>query len=110
MDWEPLYQIENDNTAWEYYVSRIRSVIDEMCPIRNFVIKNRKDPWITNEILEKIHDKDRLLHKAKYQDWINARLARNNVNRNIKPLKSDFISDNKILIKMNLNNFGKIFN
>ena len=98
MDWEPLYQIENVNTAWEYYVSRIRSAIDEMCPIRNFVIKNRKDPWITNEILEEIHDKDRLLHKAKKtgldQDWINARLARNNVNRNIKQLKSDFISDN----------------
>ena len=64
MDWEPLYLIENVNTAWEYYVSRIRSAIDEMCPIRNFVIKNRKDPWITNEILEEIHDKDRLLHKA----------------------------------------------
>ena len=80
MDWEPLDQIENVNTAWEYYVSRIRSAIDEMCPIRNFVIKNRKDPWITNEILEEIHDKDRLLHNAKKtgldQDWINARLAK----------------------------------
>ena len=67
MDWERLYQADDPNVAWTVMKTNIQSTIDNMCPIRSFNIKQMKDPWITNEILESIHDKDRLLSRAKSQ-------------------------------------------
>ena len=54
-DWDHLYEV--DDVAWEYFISNITRTIDVMCPLKSFRIKNLKDPWITNEILENIHDK-----------------------------------------------------
>ena len=97
-DWEILYNIENVNDAWDFFVEKIYEVINIMCPLKEFNIKNKKDPWITNEILESIRDKDILLKRAKLsgddQDWAHARRARNIVNANIKNLKADFIKTN----------------
>ena len=57
------------------------SIADRMCPLKRYKVAQAKDPWITNEILEMIKDKDRLLRKAKKcklaADWENAKLARN---------------------------------
>ena len=64
------------------------------------MVKNLKDPWISNEILEAIKDKDRLLSKAKrsdkQNDWTIARQRRNEVKRLVKEAKSEFIKDNLI--------------
>ena len=97
-DWEMLYDIKNVNIAWDYFLNKIYDVINIMCPLKEFHIKNKKDPWITNEILESIRDKDVLLRRAKITnnigDWEIARQARNRVNMNIKNVKADFIKDN----------------
>ena len=54
--------------------------------------------YYQNEILEAIHDKDRLLAKAKQSnsqaDWIIARRRRNEVKNLTKHAKSNFIKDN----------------
>ena len=97
-DWEPLYHAVNPNVAWSIMKNNIQATIDTMCPIRSFNIKQMKDPWISNEILEAIHDKDRLLSKAKrtnnQYDWIVARRRRNEVKNMTKHAKSNFIKDN----------------
>ena len=98
MDWERLYQADDPNVACTVMKTNIQSTIDNMCPIRSFNIKQMKDPWITNEILESIHDKDRLLSRAKRsndpQDWTDARLRRYEVKNMTKHAKSNFIKDN----------------
>ena len=97
-NWEPFYNIQNIDDAWDYFLNVITVYIDERCPLKNFYIKNRKDPWITNEILEAIRDKDTLLRRAKSSNdpehWVQAKQARNRVNTNIKNLKADFIKTN----------------
>ena len=97
-EWENLYNIKNVDVAWDYYLGIIYEIIDLMCPLKEFNIKNKKDPWITNEMLESIRDKDILLRRAKLsnrdEDWEQARRARNIVNTNIKNLKADFIKTN----------------
>ena len=54
-----------------------------------------KEPWVTNEILEAIRDKDNLLGKAKRtrseQDWVQAKKARNEVGRAVQNLKIDYL-------------------
>ena len=76
-------------------ITNTRDSIDEICPLRNFKINKLKEPWISNELIEKIKDKDRAMKKAKKskkdEDW---KLA--------KRLRNEYI------IKMIVRNFGKI--
>ena len=98
LNWHEFYECDDPNSAWEILENNISSVINIMCPIQTFYIKSLKDPWISQEILEAIKDKDRLLSKAKrsdeQNDWITARRRRNEVKQIVKNAKSDFIKEN----------------
>ena len=76
----------------------IKKEIDIMCPQKHFKIKNKKYPWISDELLEQIKDKDNLLKKAKksnkQEDWDEARKLRNQTKTNIRVAKSEFIKSN----------------
>ena len=65
-----------------------------MCPKQTFRIKSLKDPWITNELLEAIKDKDILLSHAKRTDdqldWILGRRRCYEVKNMIKNAKISF--------------------
>ena len=65
IDWNNLYQCDDVNTAWNIMLQNITTVIDEMCPLKRYKISQAKVPWVTNEILELIKNKDRLLRRAK---------------------------------------------
>ena len=62
-----------------------------LCPIRKFKVRAQREPWLTNEALEAIKDKDRLLQRAKRtrkaQAWEAARRARNHVCRDLENLR-----------------------
>ena len=111
INWEQSYLLDDVDLAWEFFITKIENIIDDMCPLRNFKIKNLKDPWITNEILENIHDKDLLLRTAKrtndQNDWLLARNARNTLNTNIKNIKADFIQENLEINQGDSKNFWK---
>ena len=82
-----------------------------MCPEKTFKIKKLKDPWISQEILEGIKDKDLLLSRAKDsnnpEDWKNARNRQNEVKDIVKNAKSDFIKENLNEHKNDSNKFWK---
>ena len=86
------------------------TVIDEMCPLKQYKVAQSKEPWVTNEILELIKDKDRLLRRAKNRntqiDWDLARTARNNANFQIRRAKANFVQEN---INVNQNNSKKFW-
>ena len=98
LDWTNLFHCTNPEIAWSIMENNILKVIDDMCPIQTFYVKNLRDPWISQEILEAIKDKDRLLSKAKrsdnQQDWVIARQRRNEVKKLVKDAKSEFIKEN----------------
>ena len=68
-----------------------------MCPVREFKIKNSKPPWVTNELLEQMKDRDYFYKKAKKygveDDWNIAKFCRNRVNSNVRAARADFIRD-----------------
>ena len=53
------------NLAWDPMLANIKLTIDNMCPLKKYKVAKAKEPWVTNEILEMIKDKDRLLRRAK---------------------------------------------
>ena len=75
----------------------ISNNIDKMCPIKTFKVNEHRDEWITNELLEKILDQNRLLSKARKSgkeiDWENPRLSRNIVNLELSNAKKEFLLD-----------------
>ena len=64
-DWNELYTNNDVNQAWNIMLTNIMITIDRMCPLKKYKIAKAKEPWVTNEILEMIKDKDRLLRRAK---------------------------------------------
>ena len=64
-----------------------------MCPLKSFKGSKPREPWIMNEALEAIRDKERALRKAKTTknegDWEIARRERNRVGRELEILRSE---------------------
>ena len=110
-NWNVLYTNNDVNQTWDIMLTNIMSTIDNMCPLKKYKVAKAKEPWVTNEILEMIKDKDRLLRRAKNKntenDWILARNARNNTNYQIRRAKANFIQDNLELHQTILKFFGK---
>ena len=94
-DWDEFYAIDDPSKAWEYMLGRFVPLLDKMCPIRTFNIKNYRPDWVTNELIERIKDKDYFYNTAKetgdLDAWNIVRHLRNQTNANIRSAKRDFI-------------------
>ena len=90
---------------------RILEQADLLCPTRSFRVKEIREPWITNEAVEAIRDKDKLLLKAKKSkkeaDWAAARTARNKGGRDLENLRADFLKNQQ---EINKNDPKKFWN
>ena len=88
-------EIKDPEEAWEKILSNICAVLDEMCPVRSFHIKNYRPDWMTKELIEKIKDRDYFYKKAKLTGdedaWNVAKHLRNTTNYNIRQAKREFI-------------------
>ena len=75
----------------------MRAYLDQTCPLRTLRVKEAREQWVTNEILEEIRDKDLSLRKArksgKKDDWDRAKLDRNRVGRLVEGAKAEFLKE-----------------
>ena len=96
-NWNELLNNQCPNDVWDQIVRVISGCIDPLCPLKNFKIKNTKEPWVTPELLEFIKDKDKALRKAKKSktnaDWEIARRLRNQCLNRVRNCKSNFIKE-----------------
>ena len=94
-DWTLFYGIGEPNALWDLMEKEILKQANLMCPIKKLRVNAKRKPWITNDAIEAIRDKDRLLKKAKRTgravDWGVARRARNEVGRDLENLRTDFL-------------------
>ena len=94
-DWEEYYKIKDPSKAWGFIIDKVLPILDEMCPIKTFKIKNYRPEWITAELIEQILDRDYFYKKAKDKgdedSWNIAKHLRNVTNYNIRKAKRDFI-------------------
>ena len=97
-NWENFDNNDTVTGKWEILEEIIRSNIDNMCPLKSFKIKQEKEPWITNELIEIIKDKDLALKRAKKRKdpelWKEAKRLRNTCIRRLREARADYIKEN----------------
>ena len=97
LNWDEFYQSTNPEQCWVILEEAIRNVLDAMCPLKDFRVKEIREPWITDEILEEINDKDHLLKIAKAtgneEDWKVAKVERNRVGKMLRNAKAEFVKE-----------------
>ena len=97
LDWDDFYEIKDPNLAWDFILGKFLPILEVMCPIQSFSIKNYRPDWITPELIEQIKDRDYFYGKAKRDgdedSWNIAKHLRNVTNYNIRRAKREFILD-----------------
>lgn len=103
-NWSTVYNSKEVNNAWSSFCSIFTGVLDSVAPIKEVRIKQRSEPWMTNDILVNIRERDFWLTKFKKNQHMseyyeNYCRLRNQIQRDIKHAKRDFmlnkIEDNK---------------
>ena len=100
LDWTPFYVCTDPIECWDIMEHNIKSEIDKMCPVKTFKVAASRDPWITNELLEEIRDKDLALKRARKsgatEDWAFARNERNRVGRMVETARREFFEEEQV--------------
>ena len=112
LGWEDYKTINDPEEAWSLIHDRINLVVDEMCPIQTFHIKNYKPDWMSKELIEQMKDRDYFFRKAKSTGdadaWNIAKHLRNITNSNIRQAKRDFVLNELDAQAGNCKKFWKI--
>lgn len=96
-DWSTYFRTQVVDDLWAELKDVITRVADLHCPVR--VHSNRKKlmPWVNDELLEMIHERDSLYKQAKRkdtsEDWALARRSRNRCNKMVKKAKYEFVKN-----------------
>ena len=110
VDWDKFYDLKDPDIVWEFLLTQITSILDKICPIRTFHIKNYRPDWMTTDLIEQIKDRDYFYKKPKRTGdkdaWNIAKFLRNSTNGNIRQAKRDFILKE---LKHNENNAKKFW-
>ena len=98
LSWFEFDNAQTVSEKWTILLDNIRKEIDKSCPLRNFKIKQEKEPWISPDLIELIKDNNKALKIAKKikdpELWIEAKALRNRCTQRLRQAKADFISDN----------------
>lgn len=85
MDWSAVLNCENVNESWGIFKSMFLEVIDKVAPFKETRIKQRSEPWVNDDILEAIRDRNKKFKhfrmKGDEHSWAEFKRARNEVNR-----------------------------
>ncbi len=63
IDWSSVLLSNTVESAWSSFKEIYTKVLDLVAPIKQVRIKQRTDPWITDEILNHIRERDQCLFK-----------------------------------------------
>ena len=99
-NWANVTECNNVNDAWSKFKQIFTNILDEIAPIKQIRIKVRTEPWMNNELLELINERDKTLtlsNKDKGNTLLREKfnMLRNKVQREVKKVKSSYFH-NKI--------------
>ena len=94
-NWNGYYSTNSPDAAWHYIKNTITNIIDQSCPVKTFKIKQQKEQWLSDDLLELLKGKDYYANKAKRTGNIDdiriARHMKNQTKSLIKRAKSDYL-------------------
>ena len=112
--WLAFYSSLDPTELWDYMRDIIEKHLNIMCPIKFIRVRLDSPPWITQEIVEAINDRNRLFKLARTDNSnekiTNARMQRNRVNILINNSKSAYIKETLDNNKDNPKRFWRILN
>ena len=92
-------------TAWHVFKTEFINICETYAPIKHICVKNRNNPWMSNDIQQLIYTRDSLHEKAvKTCDaalWHQYREARNLVTSTIRRRKKNYLSKEIISNRFN---------
>ena len=95
-NWVYFDQCEDAAECWDVYVNILKRMLDVPCPVREFKVRDKPDPWMTNFLIERLTDKNNLLREARNSasvlTWFRARMLRNTVNEEIDVARNKYYS------------------
>jgi hypothetical protein len=51
-EWDTIYYSQDANEMWHIWKNMLMESIDKHAPLRSRRTRNRKSPWITNELIK----------------------------------------------------------
>ena len=95
--WNEFDDSEDVNYLWDIFEHNINKILDVMCPIKNFKIRYKEEPWLTPELTAQIIEKNLALKKAKKSnrilDWEASNQLKNLCCTAVKQAKQTFVVD-----------------
>lgn len=88
-----LYDLHDVNLVWKFLKKIIFRCADKLCPVRTISTRVKRLPWLTNEILELINDRDNAFQEAYDSDDLleTAKSLKTLVKRAIRTSRSNHI-------------------
>ena len=112
VDWTAFNELTDPTVGWEFVHTAILTILDQMCPVKSFRIKNCRPDWMTKELIEQIKDRDYFYSRANrdgdLDSWNIAKYLRNDTNSNIRQAKKDYILEELHLNENNAKMFWKL--
>ena len=97
LNWNNVITCDNVNQAWDNFKGLFMSVVDSIAPIKEIRLKQCTEPWMCNEILEGIRERDKSLYNFKKQrtaeNFKTFCLLRNKLQQLIKSAKRTYFND-----------------
>lgn len=113
-DWSKFYEQEDVNIMWAEMERIILHFANLHCPYKVYNDRVELAPWLSQDLLELIKDRDRLYKLAKStgsnDDWATARRARNKSNHGIKHAKEEYVKQQLDVHEKNPRKFWQTLN
>lgn len=98
VDWTQITKCSDVNDAAHMFQSLFINVCNNHAPIKKKRVRKKKSPWLTDDIVSLIRERDKLKKKAIVtglsSDWSNFRAMKNKVNYEIRYSKQSYIANN----------------
>lgn len=97
VQWCQVTEMKDVNDALSKFESLFLPICNKHAPLRRRRVRKQKSPWITNDIVNMMRERDKIKKKAisssSPQIWKSYRAIRNKVNSTIRQSKKSFLTD-----------------
>ena len=113
-NWNLFYEKEDPAELWNFIIEIIEHHIDIMCPMKYMKFRINSPPWITQDVIEAINDRNSLYKQAKTtmdpDDIRLAHAARNRTHKLVLSSKADYIKNTLNQYKDDPKKFWRVLN
>ena len=113
-NWDHFYDLKHPTDLCFFIQKTIVDHINVMCPLRFMKIRTNSPPWITQEVIEAINDRNTFYRQSRPSndpsDLKAARVARNRVNCLLQKSKAEYIRETLYNCKNDPKKFWRVLN